>query len=195
MSFGILFFYSYVFDMCLYYEPSLVYQSKRERHVMISLNLGTFQIYIVPCRSSSIYVPAVNRNHTIYLPKNFGIFSGKNPQRVTLVHRPLSVCHHLSFSFLSATMPSRIFQRPVHPSLPPMRLSPASLSKSLTSIRPPFSSVVPRSGRRWYLIGLPAVPMNPAMEKVSVIVPSSSTTLTVNFGRERAASRRVWAAS
>lgn len=64
-----LFFYSYVFDMCLYYEPSLVYQSKRERHVMISLNLGTFQIYIVPCRSSSIYVPAVNRNHTIISPR------------------------------------------------------------------------------------------------------------------------------
>src|SRR5690242_15536051 len=43
-------------------------------------------------------------------------------------------------------------------------------------------------------MGLPAVPMNPAMENVSLVVPSSSITLTVNRGRERAASRRAWAA-
>lgn len=116
------------------------------------------------------------------------------PQSVTFVQRPRSVCHHHSFSFLSAIIPSREFHRPLHPAFPPARFSPASLSRSLMSIRPPLSSVVPRSGWRWYLMGLPAVPINPAMVKVSLKVPSSSMTLTVNFGCDRAASRRAWAA-
>lgn len=110
-----------------------------------------------------------------------------------LCHLPLSVCHHFSFSFLSATSPSFWFHRPVQPSLLPLSASPPSPTMSATSTSPPCSSVAPSSGKRWYEILLPSVPMKPTVPSVWAR-PSSAAMVNRKRGALWAASRRDWAA-
>lgn len=61
-------------------------------------------------------------------------------ESTTGFHRPLSVCHHLSRSFLSTTGPLYVFHRPIHPSLVLLCSSAPVLTITSSTLSAAFSA-------------------------------------------------------